>query len=246
MRRDRRRHRARRDPARRRGRQQRRGARPLRRRRARGRQPRPPRGDGADDRARLRDRRRRAARRRRDRGDRRARASPARCWSASPRPRRSRSALGKPLYGVNHLAAPRRRRPARARPAARAVPGAAGLRRPLLAAPGRRRHRTTCAASGATIDDAAGEAFDKVARLLGLPFPGRPAHRPGGARGRRSPSTSRAGSPRGATWSGTGSTSRSPGSRPPWRAGSRRARRPGSRCRSPTSRRASRRRSATC
>ena len=27
---------------------------------------------------------------------------------------------------------------------------------------------------GATIDDAAGEAFDKVARLLGLPFPGGP------------------------------------------------------------------------
>ena len=36
---------------------QRRGARPLRRRRARGRQPRPPRGDGADHRAGLRDRR---------------------------------------------------------------------------------------------------------------------------------------------------------------------------------------------
>jgi N6-L-threonylcarbamoyladenine synthase len=28
---------------------------------------------------------------------------------------------------------------------------------------------------GATIDDAAGEAFDKVARLLGLPYPGGPA-----------------------------------------------------------------------
>ena len=27
---------------------------------------------------------------------------------------------------------------------------------------------------GATMDDAAGEAFDKVARLLGLPFPGGP------------------------------------------------------------------------
>jgi N6-L-threonylcarbamoyladenine synthase len=27
---------------------------------------------------------------------------------------------------------------------------------------------------GATIDDAAGEAFDKIARLLGLPFPGGP------------------------------------------------------------------------
>ena len=37
---------------------------------------------------------------------------------------------------------------------------------------------------GATIDDAAGEAFDKVARLLGMGFPGRPADRPGGPRRR--------------------------------------------------------------
>ena len=28
---------------------------------------------------------------------------------------------------------------------------------------------------GGTLDDAAGEAFDKVARLLGLPYPGGPA-----------------------------------------------------------------------
>ena len=32
----------------------------------------------------------------------------------------------------------------------------------------------TCESLGATIDDAAGEAFDKVARVLGLPFPGGP------------------------------------------------------------------------
>ena len=32
----------------------------------------------------------------------------------------------------------------------------------------------TCEPLGATIDDAAGEAFDKVARVLGLPFPGGP------------------------------------------------------------------------
>ena len=38
---------------------------------------------------------------------------------------------------------------------------------------------------GETIDDAAGEAFDKVARLLGLPLPGRPRDRPG--RDRRRP-----------------------------------------------------------
>ena len=35
---------------------------------------------------------------------------------------------------------------------------------------------------GETMDDAAGEAFDKVARLLGLPYPGRPRDRPGGRR----------------------------------------------------------------
>ena len=64
---------------------------------------------------------------------------------------------------------------------------------------------------GATIDDAAGEAFDKVARLLGLPFPGGPHIDRVAARGPASPSTSRAASPRGATSSGTASTSRSPG-----------------------------------
>ena len=47
-------------------------------------------------------------------------------------------------------------------------------RRPLLAAAGRRTSPPTSSRSGATIDDAAGEAFDKVARLLGLPFPGGP------------------------------------------------------------------------
>ena len=31
---------------------------------------------------------------------------------------------------------------------------------------------------GTTLDDAAGECFDKVARLLGFPVSGRPAHRP--------------------------------------------------------------------
>ncbi len=38
---------------------------------------------------------------------------------------------------------------------------------------------------GGTIDDAPGEAFDKVARLLGLPQPGRPGGRGRGARRRR-------------------------------------------------------------
>ena len=43
--------------------------------------------------------------------------------------------------------------------------------------------RATCVPLGATIDDAAGEAYDKVARVLGLPFPGGPPIDRGG-RGR--------------------------------------------------------------
>ena len=78
VRRDRCRHRPRRDAARRRHREQRRRARAVRRGGARGGEPRPPRGDGADDRARLRDGRGAPARPRRHRGHRRARAWPAR------------------------------------------------------------------------------------------------------------------------------------------------------------------------
>ena len=81
--------------------------------------------------------------------------------------------LGKPIYGVNHLAAhvavdvlehgplPE---PTMAllvsggHSSLLLVPDVTGDVRPL----------------GATIDDAAGEAFDKVARVLGLPFPGGP------------------------------------------------------------------------
>ena len=39
---------------------------------------------------------------------------------------------------------------------------------------GRAHRPRTCASSGTTMDDAAGEAFDKVAKMLGLPLPGRP------------------------------------------------------------------------
>ena len=53
------------------------------------------------------------------------------------------------------------------------MPGAARLRRALQ--PARRADLAgPVTPLGATIDDAAGEAFDKVARLLGLPFPGGP------------------------------------------------------------------------
>src|SRR5580693_1474920 len=82
-------------------------------------------------------------------------------------------ALGKPLYGVNHLAAhvavdQLEHGPLPApciallvsggHSSLLLVPDVTGDVRPL----------------GATIDDAAGEAYDKVARVLGMPFPGGP------------------------------------------------------------------------
>ncbi len=82
-------------------------------------------------------------------------------------------ALDKPVYAVNHLASHV------------AVDGLSGTPVPepcvaLLVSGG---HSSLLAVTdliggiepmGTTIDDAAGEAFDKVARLLGLPFPGGP------------------------------------------------------------------------
>ena len=82
-------------------------------------------------------------------------------------------ALGKPLYGVHHLAAHVAVDQLEHGPlpspcvallvsgghsSLLLVPDVTGDVRPL----------------GATIDDAAGEAYDKVARVLGLPFPGGP------------------------------------------------------------------------
>src|SRR5436853_5949840 len=82
-------------------------------------------------------------------------------------------ALGKPLYGVNHLAAHV------------AVDRLAhgDLPRPCVALLVSGGHSSLLLVPdvtgdveplGQTIDDAAGEAFDKVARVLGLPFPGGP------------------------------------------------------------------------
>ena len=114
------------------------------------------------------------ARRRRDRGHQRARAWPARCWSASPRPRRSRSASAS--RSTASTTSPRTS-PSTSSSTARCRSRASrcwsrGGHSSLL------RGRATCTGGveplGATIDDAAGEAFDKVARLLGLPFPGGP------------------------------------------------------------------------
>ena len=82
-------------------------------------------------------------------------------------------ALGKPLYGVNHLSAhvavdQLEHGPLPERCVALLVSG--GHSSLLLV------DDITAEVEplGATIDDAAGEAFDKVARLLGLPFPGGP------------------------------------------------------------------------
>ncbi len=82
-------------------------------------------------------------------------------------------ALGKPLYGVNHLAAhvavdTVEHGPLPERLIALLVSG--GHTSLLLVDDIARTVRTL----GSTADDAAGEAFDKVARLLGLAYPGGP------------------------------------------------------------------------
>jgi len=82
-------------------------------------------------------------------------------------------ATGKPLYGVNHLAA--HIAVDQLEHGVLPVPAVA-----LLVSGGHsslllvQELTGDIAALGATIDDAAGEAYDKVARLLGLPFPGGP------------------------------------------------------------------------
>jgi N6-L-threonylcarbamoyladenine synthase len=82
-------------------------------------------------------------------------------------------ALGKPLYGVNHLAAhiavdQLEHGPLPSPAVALLVSG--GHSSLLLV----QDVTEQVVPLGATIDDAAGEAYDKVARVLGLPFPGGP------------------------------------------------------------------------
>lgn len=82
-------------------------------------------------------------------------------------------ALGKPLYGVNHLAAH----------VAVDLLDSGALRLPAIALLVSGGHTSllkvdsldSMSEIGTTIDDAAGEAYDKVARVLGLPYPGGPA-----------------------------------------------------------------------
>ncbi len=82
-------------------------------------------------------------------------------------------ALGKPLYAVNHLGAH----------VAVDIVEHGPLPEPTMALLVSGGHSNLLLVPdvtlevqslGATIDDAAGEAFDKVARVLGLPFPGGP------------------------------------------------------------------------
>jgi N6-L-threonylcarbamoyladenine synthase len=83
-------------------------------------------------------------------------------------------ALGKPLYGVNHLsshvAVDLLEHGPLDEPAVALL--VSGGHSSLLFVP--RIGGQELTELGATVDDAAGEAFDKVARLLGLPFPGGP------------------------------------------------------------------------
>ena len=114
-------------------------------------------------------------------------------------------ALGKPLYAVNHLAAHIAVDQLEHGPLP--VPAIA-----LLVSGGHSSLLLTKDVAGdvqplgATIDDAAGEAYDKVARVLGLPFPGGPP-----IDGRRGPGI-RPRSPSPGPSTGTRpTTSRSPG-----------------------------------
>jgi N6-L-threonylcarbamoyladenine synthase len=81
--------------------------------------------------------------------------------------------LGVPLYGVNHLAAHIAVDTLEHGPLPQPLMAllVSGGHSSLLLVPDVTAQITPL---GRTIDDAAGEAFDKVARLLGLPFPGGP------------------------------------------------------------------------
>ncbi|HEY5247423.1 MAG TPA: tRNA (adenosine(37)-N6)-threonylcarbamoyltransferase complex transferase subunit TsaD [Dermatophilaceae bacterium] len=82
-------------------------------------------------------------------------------------------ALGKPLYGVNHLAAHVAVDIVEHGPLAEPTMAmlVSGGHSSLLLVPD---VTSDVRSLGSTIDDAAGEAFDKVARVLGLSFPGGP------------------------------------------------------------------------
>lgn len=102
--------------------------------------------------------------------------------------------LGKPIYAVNHLVGhvgadllhvppTDAAHPEHAAPAGPALAGSEPLEYPTIALLVSGGHTSLLLVRdlvsdvellGETIDDAAGEAFDKVARVLGLPYPGGP------------------------------------------------------------------------
>ena len=107
-------------------------------------------------------------------------ASPARCWSASPTRRRSPSASASP-------SSPSTTSKATSTPSSCEVASTASESLPLLALVVSGGHTHLYLADtrpptgtwtyrnvGRTVDDAAGEAYDKVAKLLGLGYPGGP------------------------------------------------------------------------
>ena len=183
-------------------------------------------------------------RRRRRRRHLRARARPARCWSGSPRPRPTRSRWTCRCTGSTTWP--------RTSPSTSWSTARWPSRRSRCWSPAGTARCCWCPTSpatssplGRTVDDAAGEAFDKVARVLGHAVPGRPADRQGGPRGRPG---ARSRFPRGLTGPRDARLRllllRAEDRGRPLGRGA--ASGPASRCRSPTSPRRSRRRWPTC
>ena len=146
-----------------------------------GRGPSPPALDRADPRGGVDRRRRDLERHRRHRRSRTARGWPDPCSWASTSPRRCSWVHDKPLVGVNHLEG-------HVYAAWLVDPGEDAAARPepefplvaLVVSGGHTfiaemHDHITYRLLGTTVDDAAGEAFDKVGRLLGLGYPGGPA-----------------------------------------------------------------------
>ena len=119
------------------------------------------------------------ARSRRDRASRRARAWSARCWSACRSRRPPRAAAGLPLVAVHHLAGHIEslvlQNGELPLPAVVLVVSGGHTSLYLVERPGHYQLLSR------TRDDAAGEAYDKVAKLLGLGYPGGPVDRSAGA-----------------------------------------------------------------
>ena len=113
-----------------------------------------------------------ARRHRRRRGDRRARDSSARCSWAWPTARRSRTRAGSRWSACTTWKDISSRRRSSTRTPCRRSPRCSSPAATRCCSTSRRGAATACSAR--TRDDAAGEAFDKVAKLLGLPYPGGP------------------------------------------------------------------------